>query len=103
MTTKQELKLVILGVLLIWALVLMTSCGPRKVQPGVIAFERPTWVAVLKPPTESCPKGKCESYAVLIESTRDIAAVKEQVCTKTYICAGPEPAGQVITIERRRK
>jgi hypothetical protein len=88
---------------LLLSLVLLTSCAHPKQFKTTVALERPGWSAIVMEPRTDCKYPKCEAFLILATHPSVLVQVREELCTKSHVCFGPDPKGQVFIVERRRK
>ncbi len=88
--------------LLTLILLLAAGCG-RKTTVERPLIERGTWAAVRMTSSPSCKAPRCEGFTIWVRGNQgQTDAVKELCQKRAYICVGPEPAGKLITLERRQ-
>jgi hypothetical protein len=79
-----------------------SSCAPAKrVKTQAPIIDRPTWAAVEYTPGQFTIFLKGSSQ--LAEKEARESALQELCQAHKFICMGPEVAGKVIVVERRRK
>lgn len=94
--------------LILLTVCLLSSCGVHRVtsETPKVYLDQGSWAAV-EIETPTCKRPKCEAFALLVNSNVAQEAAVKELCKEknhsSYICFGPEPAGRVITMERRRQ
>lgn len=102
---KDYLSLIMFTAAVSILLLFISSCHKRV--PVDRPFQaHPTWSAVSQPPSADCPKDRCESFLVWVYSGGSgLKDSSDELCghKNAYVCIGPDPAGQVVMINRRRR
>lgn len=82
------------AVLLMFTALLLNTCGVRRVPITTAPVWQGTgWTAVER-------DGK---FFVIARNNEATAAAMKQLCSKEYICFGPDSLGEALVIERKHK
>lgn len=83
----MKIKLVLLALLL-------NTCGVRRLPPPVrVVHSGEGWIAT----------GENDKFLLIAKDNRAEAAAIKELCSKEYICFGPEAIGEALLVERRKK